>query len=85
MKDKLDAARFKISTVTPEVPPRELDRIISQLARRCTSEDLADLITEAMDAEQQVRKELAHSEARLSVLLKARTQRQIDTHQERGQ
>lgn len=78
MKNKLDAALLALSTVTPQTPQRELDRIITRLAQNCTGDDLANLVANALDIETQARKELAYSEARLSVLTKARTTRQIN-------
>lgn len=78
MRNKLDAVRLALSTVTPQTPRRELDRIISRLARDCTGDELANLVADALDAEAQARKELAFGEARLSALTKARTTRQIN-------
>jgi len=72
MRDHLDAARLKISTVTPETPHRETEQILRQLSRQCSLDELAGLIGEALDADQQARKELAYSQARLDVLIKAR-------------
>lgn len=75
MRYKLDAARLKLSTVTPETPAREIEQMISQLALTCSVDEIGGLISEALDAEQQARKELAYSQARLSVLTKARVRK----------
>ena len=62
MKHRLDAARLKLSTVTPETPQREIEQMISQLALTCSVDELAGLIDEALNAEQQARKELSYSQ-----------------------
>lgn len=77
MKNKLDAARLKLSTVTPETPRREVERIISQLARECSGDELANLLSAALDDKQQAKKELDYCQVRLSVLVRARTTQQV--------
>jgi len=73
MRDRLDAARMKLSTVTPDLTAHETERIVRQLAAMCSVEDLAGLIGDALDVDQQARKELAYSAARLVILTRART------------
>ena len=40
MKHKLDAARLKLSTVTPQTPEREINQMIAQLALTCSIDEL---------------------------------------------
>jgi hypothetical protein len=75
VRDKLDAARLKLSTITPDTPAREVERIIHHLALTCSMDELAGLISDALDAEAQARKELIYSQARLKVLTDARKQK----------
>jgi hypothetical protein len=76
MKNRLDAALVKLDRVDPAMSQREIDRIISQLARDLTGDELGNLISGELTAEQRARAALHRSQQRLDVLIKARrTQR----------
>ena len=86
MKDRLDAARLKLASIEKALPQREIDRIISQLARDLTGDELGDLISAALREQYHAKAAFRRAEQQLDALVKARhtqrTREKSQTHME---
>ncbi len=72
MKDRLDAARVKLSSIVPSMTQVEIDRIISHLSHQLTGDELGSLINQTLREQQEATAAMYQSSARLDALVKAR-------------
>jgi hypothetical protein len=72
MKQNLDRARLKVTTLSPDSPQVVRLRVARQLATDCTTDELVALLSEILEQQRIAAAELAHAEVRLMAVMTAR-------------